>query len=225
MCLFDDFKYDILYVERRVSMRLKHIKGATEKIEASSYIVLSYKDYKGKWSSIFKNNHPIYMEIGMGKGKFIIENALKNPNINYIGIEKYDSVLVRAVEKLEKLNLSNIKIIRMDAREIEEVFSKEIDLLYLNFSDPWPKRRHEIRRLTSKNYLTKYDKIFKKTCLIIQKTDNRDLFIYSLMSFNNNGYKFKELSFDYNDIDNITTEYEDKFRSKGNPIYRVYVQK
>ena len=161
----------------------------------------------------------------MGKGKFIIENALKNPNINYIGIEKYDSVLVRAVEKLEKLNLSNIKIIRMDAREIEEVFYKEIDLLYLNFSDPWPKRRHEIRRLTSKNYLTKYDKIFKKTCLIIQKTDNRDLFIYSLMSFNNNGYKFKELSFDYNDIDNITTEYEDKFRSKGNPIYRVYVQK
>lgn len=206
-------------------MRLKHVKGANEKIEKSTYIVSNYKEYKGKWNTVFNNNNPIHIEIGMGKGKFIIENAIKHPDINFIGIEKYDSVIVRATEKLENLNLTNIKIIRMDAREIEDVFSKEIDFIYLNFSDPWPKRRHEIRRLTSKNYLDRYNKIFKGMHNIIQKTDNRDLFVYSLMSFNNNDYKFKELSFDYNDIDNITTEYEEKFRNKGNPIYRVYVQK
>ena len=225
MCLLEQIKYVILYLERRISMRLKHIKGANEKIEKSSYIVPNYKEYKGKWNTLFNNNNPIHIEIGMGKGKFIIENAEKSPHINFIGIEKYDSVIVRATEKLENLGLTNIKIIRMDAREIEEVFSKEIDVIYLNFSDPWPKRRHEIRRLTSKNYLDRYNKIFKGEHNIIQKTDNRDLFVYSLMSFNNNNYKFKELSFDYNDIDNITTEYEEKFRSKGYPIYRVYVQK
>lgn len=206
-------------------MRLKHVKGANLKIENSKYVVLDYENYKGKWKTLFDNDNPIYIEIGMGKGKFIIENAKKNPHINFIGIEKYDSVMVRAVEKLEKFDLKNIKLVRMDARLIDEIFDKEIDLIYLNFSDPWPKKRHEIRRLTSKNFLDKYNKIFKKEQIIIQKTDNKDLFCFSLMSLNNENYKFEELSFDYNDENNITTEYEEKFKKLGNPIYRVVAKK
>jgi tRNA (guanine-N7-)-methyltransferase len=164
----------------------------------------------------------------MGKGKFIIENALKNPNINYIGIEKYDSVIVRAVEKLENLDLSNLKLLRMDANNIEEIFNKNVDLIYLNFSDPWPKTRHERRRLSSPDFLKKYDKIFKNKKHIIMKTDNRKLFEYSIISFTNYGYKINKISLDlYNDDinDNISTEYEDKFNSLGQPIYMIDVEK
>ena len=209
-------------------MRLKHVKGASEKIENSSYVVHNYNEYKGKWKNVFDNNNPIHIEIGMGKGKFLIENATKYPNINFIGIEKFDSVMVRAVEKLEDTNLNNIKLIRMDATKIDEVFSKEIEQIYLNFSDPWPKKRHEHRRLTSKVFLDKYSNIFSDKFNIIQKTDNRSLFEYSLISFNNEGYKFKELSLDLNtndNLDNIETEYESKFRKQGKIIYRVFVQK
>ena len=206
-------------------MRLKHVKGATEKINSSGYVIHNYMDYKGKWNDLFETDNPIHIEIGIGKGKFIIECAKKYPNINFIGIEKYDSVMVRAIQKLEDENLTNIKLIRMDATKIDEVFDKEIEQIYLNFSDPWPKKRHEHRRLTSTVFLNKYSKIFKNKQIIIQKTDNKELFEFSLISFNNNKFTFEELSLDYNDIDNIETEYESKFKSLGKPIYMIKVQK
>ena len=202
-------------------MRLKCVKGAKEKIESSPYLIENI-------NNVFDNNNPLYIEIGMGKGKFIIENALKYPNINFIGIEKYDSVIVRAVEKLENLDIPNLKLLRMDATNIDEVFNKNVDLIYLNFSDPWPKARHERRRLSSHEFLKKYDKIFKNTNHIIMKTDNRKLFEYSIMSFTSYGYKINKISLDLykDDIeDNISTEYEDKFNSMGQPIYMIDVEK
>jgi len=209
-------------------MRLKNVKGAKEKNESSKYTLLDYKNYKNDFKQIFNNDNPIMIEIGMGKGNFIIENAIQNPNINYIGIEKYDSVFVRAIEKLEEKELNNLRLIRMDALEIDEVFSKEIDTIYLNFSDPWPKNRHEHRRLTSEVFLKKYDSIFKNTKHIIMKTDNRKLFEYSIMSLTNYGYKIEKISLDlYNDdiSKNIPTEYEIKFHNKGFPIYMIEVYK
>ena len=162
----------------------------------------------------------------MGKGDFIIGKAMQNPNINYIGIEKFDSVIVRAIQNLENIDLPNLKLIRMDALEIDNIFDKEIDTIYLNFSDPWPKNRHSNRRLTSKIFLEKYEKIFKGIPCIIQKTDNRKLFEYSLISFIENNYKIDELSLDLykDDIkDNIATEYEKRFVSLGQNIYMVKV--
>lgn len=209
-------------------MRLRNVKGAKELIESSKYVILNYKDYKGKYNKLFENDNPIYIEIGMGKGKFIIENASKYPNINFIGIEKYDSVVVRAIQKLEDINLPNLKIIRMDALEIDEVFDHEISKIYLNFSDPWPKDRHANRRLSSNIFLKKYDVIFKDDKNIVMKTDNRKLFEYSVKSFVDYGYKISDLSLDlHNDYypDNIMTEYEEKFVSKGNQIYMIEVDK
>lgn len=209
-------------------MRLRNIKGASEFVSNNPYVILNYENYKGNFKNVFKNDNPIYLEIGTGKGDFIIGNALKYPNINFIGIEKYDSVLYRALEKLENVNLPNLKFIRMDATSIDNVFDKEIDILYLNFSDPWPKDRHYKRRLTSEFFLAKYEKIFKGDRRIIQKTDNRHLFEFSLEQFVNFGYKINKVSLDLHqdDIsDNIETEYEHKFCLKGNPIYKVDVFK
>lgn len=211
-----------------IEVRLKHVKGADEKIKTSKYIILNPKEYKGRVNKLFQNNNPIYIEIGMGKGKFIINNAIKYPNINFIGIEKYDSVIVRAVENLEDKEIPNLKLFRMDATNIEEIFDKEIDKIYLNFSDPWPKERHAKRRLTSDIFLKKYDNIFKNSKQIIMKTDNRHLFEYSLKSFTDYGYKIEDISLNlYEDEypNNIATEYEEKFHSKGYPIYRVEVKK
>ena len=163
----------------------------------------------------------------MGKGKFIIENALKYKNINFIGIEKFDSILALALKKIN-YELPNLKIIRLDANNIEEIFYKEIDTIYLNFSDPWPKKRHEKRRLTSFNFLEKYDSVFKNTNHIIMKTDNKDLFSYSIKSFNNYGYYIENITFDLkkeNDLENIMTEYEEKFTKLNNPIYKIEVTK
>lgn len=201
-------------------MRLKNIKGASEKILEGKYFIDNPKDYRGKWNKLFDNNNPIYIEIGMGKGNFIIKNAIANPNINYIGIEMYDSVILRAVEKTNELELNNLYLIRMDARLIEEVFDKEIDLIYLNFSDPWPKERHAKRRLTSPRFLARYDNIFRGDNHIIMKTDNLDLFNYSVDSLKEYGYTINEISNDlHKEKDNIiTTEYEDKFTSKGMKI-------
>ena len=199
-------------------MRLKHVKGADEIIKSGTYYIENYKELKGKWSKVFKNNNPIYIEIGMGKGDFIIENAIKYPDINFIGIEKFDSVIVRAIQKSNELELNNLKLIRMDALEIDDVFDKEIDRIYLNFSDPWPKERHAKRRLTSPIFLLKYDKIFKKDANIIMKTDNNPLFEYSLESLEEYGYKIVKFTRDlYSEdtSDNIATEYEKKFVSKG----------
>ena len=209
-------------------MRLKKVKGAGEKIDKSSYIIKNPVSCKGNFKNLFKNNNPIEIEIGMGKGTFIINKALKNPNINYIGIEKFDSVIVRAVEKLEELEIENLKLIRMDAMEIENVFEKEIDTIYLNFSDPWPKERHSKRRLTSETFLIKYDNLFKNKKRIIMKTDNRKLFEFSIKTLTDYGYKIEKLSLDlYSDDikDNIPTEYETKFVSNGDRIYMIDVYK
>ena len=198
-------------------MRLKNIKGAGEKVLNGKYVINNPKDYIGKWCELFGNDNPIHIEIGMGKGKFILDNALLNPNINYIGIEMYDSVILRAVEKTNELELNNLYLIRIDATLIEEIFDKEIDVIYLNFSDPWPKDRHAKRRLTSPRFLARYDKIFKGNPKIVQKTDNLPLFEYSLESLKDYGYKIHYVSYDlHSDKDNIiTTEYEDKFTSMG----------
>lgn len=209
-------------------MRLKHVKGANEIIKQGIYYTETPKDYKGKWHKIFGNNHPIYIEIGMGKGDFIIENAKKYPNINFIGIEKYDSVIVRAIQKSNELELSNLKLIRMDALEINEVFQKEIDRIYLNFSDPWPKERHAKRRLTSHIFLEKYDSIFKEKANIIMKTDNNALFEYSIESLREYGYNITNITRDLYQEDtstNIATEYEKKFVEKGIKINRLKAQK
>ncbi len=208
-------------------MRLKNVKGADLVIDASSCIIKEPEKFKGHFSDLFENKNPLHLEIGMGKGDFIIEMAKTFPNINFIGMEMYDSVIVRAVQKLEKEEIKNLKLIKFDATNIEEIFDKEIDVIYLNFSDPWPKNRHEHRRLTSLRFLKRYDSVFKGTKTIIQKTDNRELFEYSLKSFTDYGYKIEEVSLDLHKTDNfnIETEYEKRFSSKGFPIYMVKVRK
>lgn len=199
-------------------MRLKNVKGANDIIVKGKYYINNPNEYKGIWNKLFGNDNPIKIEIGMGKGDFIIENALKYPNVNFIGIEKYDSVIVRAVQKSNELEISNLKLIRMDAMNINDVFDREIDTIYLNFSDPWPKDRHAKRRLTSPIFLSKYDSIFKEDKHLVMKTDNLDLFNYSLESIKEHGY---DICYVTNDLhsenidDNIMTEYEKKFVMKG----------
>jgi tRNA (guanine-N7-)-methyltransferase len=208
-------------------MRLRNVKNKEIILDSCEILIRDPKWFKGNWKSVFNNNNPIYIEIGMGKGDFIIQNALRYPNVNFIGIEKYDSVLVRAIEKLPK-DISNLKFIRMDAKEIDEIFDKEIDRLYLNFSDPWPKDRHYKRRLTSYVFLNKYEHIFKNEKSIHQKTDNRSLFEFSLISLVENGYKLKEISLDLHNSgrDNIImSEYEKKFVAKNNVIYYLVAKK
>ena len=204
-------------------MRLKHIKDADKIIMSSPYLVKKPDYYKGKWNKLFNNDNRIEIEVGTGKGKFIISKAIKNPNINYIGIEKYDSPLVSAVKKLENLELNNLKLICFDAFNIENIFDKEVYKIYLNFSDPWPKKRHEKRRLSSKIFLKKYDNIFKNNKRIEMKTDNDDLFEYSMESFLDYGYKIVKCNTNY--FDEFTTEYEDKFISKGKNINYISVVK
>ncbi len=209
-------------------MRVRNVKNKEEIISNSIYTIENPTNYKGSWNTVFSNNNPIYLEIGMGKGKFILENARNNPNINYIGIEKNGSVLSYAIRKIEEYKLSNLKLICFDANRIDELFDKDIDLLYLNFSDPWPKNRHEKRRLTSNSFLEKYDKIFKTDRVIEMKTDNRGLFEYSIISFVNNGYKIEDISLDLTnkeDFINIRTEYEEKYILKNNRIYYLKVIK
>lgn len=209
-------------------MRLRNVKNASERIINSDYIVLDYENYKGDFKSLFKNDNPIRLEIGMGKGNFIINNAIKYPDINFIGVEKFDSVIVRALEKAQEYDLPNLKMIRMDANMIGDIFKNEIEILYLNFSDPWPKDRHHKRRLTSRYFLEKYEGIFASKKNIIMKTDNRHLFEFSLKEFVACDYKIDDISLDLykEDLsDNVQTEYEYKFSQKGNPIYKVSVTK
>jgi tRNA (guanine-N7-)-methyltransferase len=204
-------------------MRLKHVKGANEIIVAGKYYVDNPYEYKGNWNKVFDNDNPIHIEIGMGKGDFIIKNAIKYPNINFIGIEKYDSVIVRAIQKSNELELSNLKIIRMDARMLNEVFLHEIDTIYLNFSDPWPKDRHAKRRLTSPIFLDIYDSLFKKEKRIVMKTDNINLFNYSLETLKEHGYEiiYKTNNLNSMNENNIMTEYEYRFFSNGIKINKL----
>lgn len=208
-------------------MRLRNVKNKQEIMEHSSHLVGDPFFYKGRWHELFGNHHPIYLEIGMGKGQFLIEQAKRNPSINYLGIEKFDSVVARALQKIPE-DLPNLMVIRANARDIEEMFFHEISLLYLNFSDPWPKKRHQLRRLTSCVFLEKYDSIFVGEKRIIQRTDNQGLFEYSLISFSQNGYILEEVSLDLHQsdsFDGVMTEFEEKFTEAGFPIYRVVAVK
>lgn len=209
-------------------MRQRNVKNKKEIINNSKYIVSNPYEYFGSWNSVFNNNKPIYIEIGMGKGDFILENAIRYPDINFIGIEKYDSIIALAIKKIDKYDLDNLRLIRMDALNISKVFNREIDKIFLNFSDPWPKERHAKRRLTSNVFLEKYENIFLHNPVIEMKTDNRGLFEYSLISFNENKYKIKEISLDLhnsNKENNIMTEYERKFSLDNKCIYYVKVEK
>ena len=207
-------------------MRLRNVPGARETIIENKFSIQQPEQMKGKWAEVFQNDHPIHIEVGMGKGQFIIEMARRNPEVNYIGIEKYSSVLVRAVEKLEDFEQDNLRLIRMDAENIEEVFDKdEVDRIYLNFSDPWPKDRHAKRRLTSTRFLERYDNILTPEGRVMFKTDNKDLFDFSLEQVEEAGWILENHTYDlhhseYNE-GNVMTEYEVKFSAKGNPICRL----
>ena len=193
-------------------MRLRNLKNKEEIIDSSTYLIKGPEDYLGQWSKLFLNDKPIHLEIGMGKGDFIYNMALKYPHINFIGIEKYTNIIARALKKYPR-KLDNLYIINCDAKNLNTVFKEEIDTIYLNFSDPWPKKRQEKRRLTSPYFLDIYDKIFKDRKRIVMKTDNRELFSYSLVSLSQHGYILKDVSLDLQnkDIDNVLSEYEKKF--------------
>lgn len=198
-------------------MRLRNIKNAKEIIANTPYVIKNPQSFKGKYKTIFNNSNEIHIEIGTGKGKFIYEMAKNNPDINFIGIEKYESILLRAVEKMNQEPLPNLRFICLDAINLNEVFDHEITCLYLNFSDPWPKKRHARRRLTSEIFLNIYETLFVKEKRIIIKTDNLTLFASSLLNLNNFGYIFNNVSLDLanSDIPNIETEYEIKFKNQG----------
>ena len=206
-------------------MRLRNVKNASTKLAQNERdFVANPLEFKGRWHELFKNNNPIHIEIGMGKGQFLTQLALQNPNINYIGIEKFTSVLLRASEKLETMELNNVRIINLDALMLNECFDEtEVSRIYLNFSDPWPKNAHAKRRLTSNRFLPIYQNILIKDGEIHFKTDNRLLFEFSLESLNNYGMILSNISLDLHKSDfenNIMTEYEEKF-SKFGPIYRL----
>ena len=212
-------------------MRLRNITGADTYIENSEYVVQDEKSKKGCWSEVFGRKAPLHIEVGMGKGQFMMQLALQNPDINYVGIEMYSSVLLRAVQKMEEAPLDNLRFIRMDAREIEEVFDKgEVDKIYLNFSDPWPKDRHAKRRLPSRQFLARFDQILKKEGNLEFKTDNRDLFDFAVEEVEPAGWKIDGITYDLHHDEvmnqgNILTEYEEKFSSKGNPIYKYIISR
>lgn len=212
-------------------MRLKNVPGAREAIAQSDLVVHEPGEAKGNWRQIFGNDHPVHIEIGMGKGKFIHGMAGRFSEINYIGIEKYSSVLFRAVQKMEEEELGNLKFVRMDAEEIDQAFAEdEVDRIYLNFSDPWPKDRHAKRRLPSREFLARYARILKPDGCLEFKTDNRALFEFALEELPHAGWRLKALTYDlHHDEDmmrgNIMTEYEEKFSSKGNPIYKYIISR
>ena len=207
-------------------MRLRNIPGARDEIAVNRFVVQNPEEYKGNWKEKFGNDNPIHVEVGMGKGQFIVKLAELNPDINYIGIEKFSSVLIRAIEKQEEKELPNLFFIRFDAEEIESIFEKdEVDRIYLNFSDPWPKDRHAKRRLTSTRFFGRYNNFLKPSGYVAFKTDNVDLFNFSLEQVKEAGWELKDVTFDlhnspYNE-GNVMTEYEERFSAKGNPICRL----
>ena len=229
-------------------MRLRNIPGAEGVLQAHPIVVKNEKLYKGKWSRVFGNTNPVHIEIGMGKGSFLLTMAERNPGINYIGIERYSSVLLRAVEKYEEYyggegslsieceeiynfkiheELSNIRVICMDAAEIENVFAPgEIERVYLNFSDPWPKKRHARRRLTSREFFGRYDKILGEGGTVEFKTDNSELFQFSLREVEEaewalTAYTWNLHADEQMRVGNVMTEYEEKFSSMGNSIHKL----
>ncbi len=209
-------------------MRLRKIKQAEEILhQHPKYVLFHPEEFCGKWKEVFQNDSPIFLEIGMGKGNFILELARRNPNINYIGIEKEQSVLIRAVQKMEENELPNVIFLPVDAFLLDQYFEEnELDGIYLNFSDPWPKTRHAKRRLTNQTLLSSYKSRLKQNKAIEMKTDNRHLFEYSLLEFVHAGFMISKISLNLHEDeeDVITTEYEDKFIQKGNPIYFIEVK-
>ncbi|ERJ13619.1 tRNA (guanosine(46)-N7)-methyltransferase TrmB [Haloplasma contractile] len=207
-------------------MRLRNVKGAAKILENNQdLVILEPKLYRSKWHEFFGNQNPIHIEVGMGKGQFVYEMALKYPDINFIGIEKYDNVIVRAVEKLREQKPSNLMLIRMDAEKLLDSFADgEISRIYLSFSDPWPKNRHAKRRLTHSNFLKLYEQILNKEGELHFKTDNRLLFEFSLVSVSLYGMLLKNVWLDLHDdpdFDSVMTEYEEKFATMGKRIYRL----
>ena len=198
-------------------MRLRNVKNAKEIIDSSELVITE---------NVFDNNHKLYIEIGCGKGDFIIENALRNPDINYIGIEKYESVLVRALQKVDIIP-PNLRFMCIDALTLSDYFNHNIYKIFLNFSDPWPKKRHAKRRLTSPVFLDLYNKISRDSINIKMKTDNKELFAYSIKEFNNNGFYIEDISLDLPEDyeNNVMTEYEKKFRKENININYVKVKK
>ena len=207
-------------------MRLRNVPGSQETIDAHPFVIQDLPSKKDHWHEVFGNDKPIYIEIGMGKGQFILEMARQNPDKNFIGIEKYSSVLVRAIQKCDEFEGDNLRFIRMDAENITEVFGpKEIDGIYLNFSDPWPKDRHAKRRLTYRGYWKLYGEILKPEGTVTFKTDNRPLFDFSVEEVQEAGWNLISANYDLHhspDVEgNVMTEYEAKFSAKGNPIHRL----
>ena len=211
-------------------MRLRNIPGADDVIKNHPIAIKNVKEFKGKWDAIFQNENPIHIEIGMGKGQFILNLAKNNPHINYVGIERYSSVLLRALEKYdteEFCELNNVRFICMDAMELPEVFELgEVAKIYLNFSDPWPKKRHARRRLTSTQFFAQYDKVLATEGGVEFKTDNRPLFEFSLVQVEEAGWRLLGKTFDLHHDEqmnegNVMTEYEEKFSSMGNPIHKL----
>ena len=213
-------------------MRLRNIPGAKEVIENSPYVVHEPQKQKGQWSHVFENDHPIHIEVGMGKGRFLMDMAKIHPEVNYVGIEMYDSVLLRALQKREEYEqnegtLTNLYFMCVDARLLPEIFEKgEVEKIYLNFSDPWPKARHAKRRLTSRQFLERYDQILIPEGSVEFKTDNRELFEFSLEEVKEAGWTLETSTFDLHHDEelmkgNVMTDYEEKFSSMGNPIHKL----
>ena len=212
-------------------MRLRNITGSREVIAESDYVIHEPQNYKGNWKAVFGNDRPIRIEIGMGKGRFIMDLARMNPQINYVGIEKYSSVLLRGIQKMAADPLPNLYFIRMEAEEITEVFGREeVDRIYLNFSDPWPKDRHAKRRLPSREFLRRYDEILVRDGVIEFKTDNHDLFRFALEELEPAGWHLDQMTEDLHQNEkmmqgNVMTEYEERFSSIGNPIYKYIISR
>lgn len=214
-------------------MRLRNVTGSREMIAESKYVIAEEQMFEmpGKWADIFENDHPIHVEIGMGKGQFIHTMAKLHPEINYVGVEKYSTVLLRAVQKMEQEELPNLIFLRMDAEEVDKVFGPaEVDKIYLNFSDPWPKDRHAKRRLPSREFLARYDKILKKDSRLEFKTDNRDLFDFAVEELEPAGWQADVITYDLHAdealmVGNVMTEYEEKFSSMGNPICKYIIHR
>ncbi len=208
-------------------MRLRNIAGSRDTIAESEWVIHDPESRKGRWNEVFGNDHPIRIEIGMGKGKFLQELAAQNTEVNYVGIEKYSSVLLRAVQKMEMNPLDNLRFIRMDAEDICEVFAKdEVDRIYLNFSDPWPKDRHAKRRLPSRQFLKRYETFLKRDGILEFKTDNRPLFDFAVEELPFAGWEAIACTYDLHHDEelvqgNIMTEYEERFSAMGNPICKL----
>lgn len=211
-------------------MRLRNKPWAAEYIEAHPDVIIpNPEDYKGKWHEVFGNNNPIHIEVGTGKGQFVLGMAKQNPHINYIGIELFDSVIVSALERVvEAEKPANLRLLKVNGAKLQEYFAKnDVSRVYLNFSDPWPKKRHAKRRLTHEGFLKLYESILIDNGEIHFKTDNRGLFEYSLVSMNHYGMRLNYVSLNLHaemPEDNIMTEYEEKFSAKGQPIYRLECQ-